>query len=361
MTLKLISRLLVCSFLLASHLPAVAENWKVDGKLRGELKRASDFEKSEDVSGIACDNSMPLPRLCLAVDDETQGAQIVLLRDGELRAGGFIPLIVAQFGGEPLELDAEGVAFDSGHFYVVGSHGRPRHKDDPAKEAKKKPENDAKAAASRQIFRISLPASAVDMENGEMIGKADITPSSVLATILADQPDLKSFYDKPLDKNGVTIEGIAVRDQQLFIGMRGPVLGTDAIVLSVAEAAVFDGRRAEPELLRLALGKDTSGQPRGVRDLVRYRNGFLVLAGPVNDPPEETPVRAGDYAIYSWDGKGRPDRRVDLDVYGKKFKPEALLPLDGNAGRVRVLLMFDGAEEGFPTPIEIDLNRPATP
>ena len=357
MTSAWIGRTVAFLALLGFALSATAkEPWKVDGRLRGEMKTAPEFKKSKDVSGIACDDGVDLPRLCLVVDDETQGAQIVLLKDEELRAGGFIPLTIAQFAGEPLELDAEGVAFDAGHFYVVGSHGRPRHENDPEKEARKKPLNDAQAAASRQIFRIGLPASAVDLRSGELVGNADITPSSALAAILKDHQDLKPFYDKPLDENGLTIEGIAVRDQRLFIGMRGPVLGADAIVLSVSEAGVFGGQSSESKLHRLALGKDKSDQPRGVRDLVRYRNGFLVLAGPVNDPPDSTPVKAGDYTIYFWDGAGRADRRVDLDAYGRKFKPEALLPLDGNAGHVRVLLMFDGADEGLPTPLEVDLN-----
>ena len=357
MTPAWISRAFVCIGLAAFTVSASAEEpWKVKGRLVGESKGLLEFKKSKDVSGIACDSSTRRPRLCLVVDDETQGAQIVLLQDNELRAGGFIPLTVAQFAGEPLELDAEGVAFDAGQFYVVGSHGRPRHDDDPETDAKKKPKNDARAAASRQIFRIALPASAVDMKSGEVVGKADITPSSALAAILKDQPDLKPFYDAPLDKNGVTIEGIAVRDRRLFIGMRGPVLGADAIVLSVAEPAVFDGQASEPTLHRLALGQDTSGQPRGVRDLVRYRDGFLVLAGPVNDPPKKMPIRAGDYALYAWDGQRPPERRLDLDVYGKKFKPEALLPLDDDARRARLLLMFDGPEEGSPTPITVDLN-----
>lgn len=357
MTSAWIGRIAACVAVLGVAVAATAkEPWKVDGRLLGEAKTPPEFKKSKDVSGIACDDGVDLPRLCLVVDDETQGAQIVLLKDEELRAGGFIPLTIAQFAGEPLELDAEGVAFDAGYFYVVGSHGRPRHENDPEKEARKKPKNDAKAAASRQVFRIKLPASAVDLQTGELIGEADVTPSSALAAVLKDQQDLKPFYDKPLDENGMTIEGIAVRDQRLFIGMRGPVLADDAIVVSVAEAAVFNGQASPPTLHRLTLGKDTSDQPRGVRDLVRYRQGFLVLAGPVNDPPDATPVKAGDYTIYFWDGAGRPDRRVDLEVYGRKYKPEALLPLVGDAGRVRVLLMFDGADEGSPTPLEVDLN-----
>jgi hypothetical protein len=352
----MIGRLFVCVYFLAASLTSAAAqsalSWKVEGKLRGEPKGASDFKKSKDVSGIACDNATGSPRLCLVVDDETQGAQIVLLTEGELRVGEYIPLTNAQFDDKPLELDAEGVAFDGSHFYVTGSFGRARHESDSKKEAK----NNAKAAATRQIFRIALPVSAVDMKTGMLIDKPVITPSSTLAGLLQNQPEIAPFYDKALKDNGLTIEGIAVRDQRLYIGMRGPVIGTDAAVLSVATAAVFDGQEGPPTLHKVALGMDRSGKPRGIRDMVSYRSSILVLAGPVNDPPDDTPIGQDDYAIYLWDGDSKADRLYGLKPYGKKTKPEALLPLDGDAEQVRLLMMFDGPDEGEPTPLSILLR-----
>lgn len=350
-----IGRSLACLLLASLSTPVIAEDaWKVEGELRGKPKknRPAEFKSSKDVSGIACDSGKTLPRLCLVADDETQGVQVVLLKKRKLVAGGFIKLTNAQYDGKPVELDAEGVAFEAGRFYVIGSHGRARHEESSAEED----ENNAKAAASRQLFRITLPASAVDLKTGKIVDKPDIKSSSALVTVLSGLDQIKEFYDQPLTNNGLTIEGLAVRDQRLFIGMRGPVLGADAIVLSMDESAAFDGRRPEPTLHRLALDTDTSGKPRGVRDLARYRDGFLVLAGPVNDPPEGTRIRTGDYSIYFWDGNSRTDRRVDLESYGVKTKPEALLPLDGDADRVRVLLMFDGPENGSPISLEINLK-----
>ncbi|WP_416361694.1 DUF3616 domain-containing protein [Mesorhizobium sp. AR02] len=51
-------------------------------------------------------------------------------------AGDFVRLIDNSFANKPLELDAEGVAYADGFFYVISSHGRPRHEqgtDDAAK------------------------------------------------------------------------------------------------------------------------------------------------------------------------------------------------------------------------------------
>jgi hypothetical protein len=357
MKYALIGRWLVACVSLLAFSPPLAnaqdvQPWNVSGKLFGKPDGPSDFKKSKDVSGIACDRNSGFPRICLVADDEAQGAQIVILRDGELVAGDFIKLTNAQHEGKPLELDAEGVAFEGGAFYVTGSHGRPRHEDDPAKEAK----NNAKAQATRQIFRITLGGGAVNMETGKLVSQPEIKPSSELAAILKAQSDLTVSFDHALEDNGLTVEGIAVRDQNLYVGMRGPVIGTDAAVLSVPLTAVFGGPPAAAKLHKLAVETDTLGKSRGVRDLTRYGSGFLVLAGPVNDPPEDREIQLGDYSIYTWDGQSGLKRVHQLPAFGKKVKPEALLPLDGDTERVRVLVLFDGPEKGAPRPLEVKLK-----
>ena len=327
--------------------------WKVHGKLLGKAISPSDYEKSEDVSGIACSTTAGFPRVRLVADDETQGTQIVIMKDGELVAGDFLKLTDAQHAGKPLELDAEGVAFGGNSFYVTGSHGRPRHEDDPSKEEK----NNAKAKATRQIFRITLPPSAIDMLSGKLVGAPEIARSVQLAEIIRAQPEISKWYDKALDDNGLTIEGVAVRDTTLYVGMRGPVLENgSAVILSTPLAVIFDGQQAQAKVHPLPLEKDTLGKPRGIRDLASYGSGFLLLAGPVNDPAPGHEIQTGDYSIYSWDGDATVKKLVDLKGYGKKVKPEALLPLDGNQERARILLMFDGPKEGSPTPLDLDLR-----
>jgi hypothetical protein len=334
--------------------PAAAKDpkaWKVQGKLLGEVD-GNDVEKAKDVSGIACAPGVSLPRLCLIVDDETQGAQIVLLHKDSLTAGEFIRLTYGQYEGEPLELDAEAVAFDNNNFYVVGSHGRARHETHDASEEKK---NTAKADASRFIFRVFLKPSQVDMTTGKLTDKPLISPPATLTGILQRLPDIAKAYDEPLAKNGLTIEGIDVKDKKLYVGMRGPVIGDKASVVSVGLAAVFDGAPPAPELHGLKLGTDKRGNVRGIRDIVRHGDGFLVLAGPVNDP-EGDAVEDGDYAIYPWDGENQPGARADIKSFGKKVKPEALLPLEGDAQSARILVLFDGPKEGSPTPIDVEFK-----
>ena len=325
------------------------ESWTVNHKLIGKPReRTPDNDpnhKSKDVSGIACATQSGFPRICLAADDETQGAQIVVLKDGKLEAGDFIRLIYNEHKGELVELDAEGVAFANGFFYVIGSHGRPRHASDEVKEAK----NRAKAQASRHLFRVRFDLSAVDSD-GRLTGAAEIKPSTALSEFIKKQPDLTSSFDRALEKNGLTIEGVAVRDDRLYAGMRGPILDDGkAAILSVPLAALFDGQPGEGKLHRIDLEKG-----RGVRDLVAFETGFLVLSGPVNDP-EDDKVDVGDYAVFWWDGDGSVKLLGSLESFGKKIKPEALVPLERTDHKLRVLLLFDGPLEGEPRSVKIDL------
>jgi hypothetical protein len=129
-------------------------------------------------------------------------------------------------------------------------------------------------------------------------------------------------------------------------------------------AAVFDGapakvvqgcseRPGDPArdvvLYCLDLGKDTSGNLRGIRDLVASTDGFIVIAGPVNDPAEGTGVRTGDYSLV-WTKGSAIVGRADLPGFGPEVKPEAVVPLGDTGVGSRVLLLFDGPTDGHPTP-----------
>src|SRR5262245_51398650 len=110
--LHLASRMLAAAALLFGCMAAAGaqELWPVKGKLLGKGNY-----KSQDVSGIACFPASSLPRSCLLVDDESQGAQIVIVKEREIIAGKLIPLIDdVDDKGKPISLDGEGVAFADG-------------------------------------------------------------------------------------------------------------------------------------------------------------------------------------------------------------------------------------------------------
>jgi len=314
--------------------------WPVNGKLLGK-----EDKKAKDVSGIACNAADSLPRTCLLVDDETQGVQIVIVREGEVTAGEFIPLIDDTFAGEPVELDGEGVAFADGSFYVIGSHGHPRDKKKKLDKTKDATKIAASIKANSRVIRLRFSPSAIGPDGG-LKTAPDITRSAELAKLLAANAILQPFVNQRLDENGLTIEGVAVRNGRLYAGMRGPALdGGEAAILSVALDALFGAAVADPRLDRIALGTG-----RGIRDLVAFDGGFLILAGPSAEAD-------GTYSLYFWDGGNKPMPLADLptltDEDGDQLKAEAVLPLDRSAAKLRVLVFFDGAKEGAPRAIEI--------
>lgn len=317
---------------------AIGEPWKVKGKLLGE-----DGDKAHDVSGIACTATRGFPRACLIIDDQRQDAQLVTLTDGEIVVGKparLIPLLADTYNGEPVDLDGEGVAYHDGFFYVLGSHGHPRHKTDPGEVA-------ARIAASSRILRVR-----VDRVTGAPIllpgtNAPDVAVSTRLVELIANEPALREFQNKPLDQDGVTIEGIAIHRGRLYAGFRTPWLKNDnaAAVLSASLRSFFDGAAPDVRLHRLPLG-----QGNGVRDLTVLGDKLLVLSGPGIQA-------SGDYAVFGWDGEGNTVTPLGkLPAYFTdrgQIKPEAIVPLDQDGSELRILIMFDGAKEGEPRAFRI--------
>jgi hypothetical protein len=279
-----------------------------------------------------------------------QTAQIVILNEGGLIAGQAIPLIDDKFEGKALELDAEAVAYADGFFYIVGSHGHPRdadHKLDPVQDAAKIAAN---IKASSKVIRIKLDPAMVDAEGKLKDGaNPEITVSDKLRPKLQEWTSLQSFIDKRLDENGLTIEGAAVRNDRLFVGMRGPLLNGDRDLTPVYSASLislFEGGHADPKAVDLRLGAG-----RGIRDLVAIDKGFLVLAGPATEVE-------GDYTVSFWDGERQDVQPLGTlpkftDKKERQVRPEGLLPLDSGADGLRVLVLFDRAKEGEPRPLII--------
>jgi hypothetical protein len=345
--LQVIYALLVLASALLPPGSAAAQSeraWHVENKLAGK-----DGKKSEDVSGIACVSDAGFPRSCLVIDDNVQSAQLVTVKDGEIVAGKSIRLIDDRHEGKALELDGEGVAYANGFFYVIGSHGHPRDKGkklDPVTDVAR---IRARIVAASQLVRIRVdPVSGHPVTaTGAISDVPEIARTVRLKAIIGAESVLAPFVDRRLERNGVTIEGIAVRAGRLFAGFRGPVVNGDrAVILSVSLAELFGAGAPEGRLHLLSLGRG-----RGVRDLAPFAGGLLILAGPMAD------TGGGRYSVYWWDGAtGTPKLLRDLPPYtadGKEIKPEAILPLTQTSAGLRVLVMFDGAREGGPRAIEV--------
>jgi hypothetical protein len=292
----------------------------------------SRFEKNDEartnLSGAACVSPTPPFKSCLIANDQKKYAQFFSIKARRIKPEKVIRLVDKDADGDP---DAEGVAYDEGYFYVVGSHGRSRGKDKP---------NDS----SYVVFRLS-----VDKETGKPVFKVSedkvvgIEASGRLREALIGIDVLAKHYDRPLSAGGVNIEGVAVKSGRMYLGLRGPSDHDHAFILSVDAKAVFTpGTRLDASIKQLKLGTDA-----GIRDLAAVRDGLLILSGPVNDQ-DVTP------ALFHWSEKSDSLKKLGglalpASVDGAA-KAETLLVLRDEADEAwRVLIMFDGPENGAPT------------
>ena len=332
--------------------------------VEGTFETDDGTPPARDLSGIAC---RPAPnasaqRLCLVVNDGDRFAQFATIQDGHLIVGATVPLI----GGKPspstlgakhqalaclegeahfTDLDGEAVAYAAPYFYIVGSHGCSRRN---------------KYHPSRFILarvRVNEQGRVVDEAGHEPASPEDaltfVETTYRLADVLRAAEPIGAHFGKDLRANGVNVEGLAVVNGTLYVGLRAPSLDGTAYVVSAEVNALFSREDAPspPKLgvIPLALGANT-----GIRDLAPLGDGrLLVLAGPAQD---QTGVA---YALYAAEPRvgGRLTRLATLDDIGQDCKPsprtqagnpEAVLPLGMDEDRLQVLILFDGLPNGAP-------------
>jgi hypothetical protein len=207
----------------------------------GEASRAAATHTN--LSAVGTDG-----RVVWLAGDETATVQR-LVADDEYQPGEYaeevtfrVADLVELPGDEDEEADIEGIA-RSGHFlWGVGSHSlrrrrvRPRHTG--AKALKRLARVDGQA--NRQIL-IRIPVRDIDglpclvpeaVIDGERYRGAVLGGPGNLRDLLRDDEHLAPFLPIPGKDNGFDIEGIAVRGDRLYLGMRGPVLRGWAFVLS---------------------------------------------------------------------------------------------------------------------------------
>lgn len=293
----------------------------------GKLEFSGDIRKPKNLSAIEVFGDL----LILAAD-ETNEVQILKRHGDSCKVERDVTL-----NPTAKEIDIEGIAREGNTVYVSGSHSCKRKKLDPEKSYQ-----DNRAALGTvvpepdrdRLFRFQLSAT----------GQASAIEETSLRPVLDNHQLLQRFRQIPSKENGVDIEGLAVRDGLLYLGFRGPVLrGNWVPVLKCPFAQPV----TEAELLFV----DLDG--RGIRDLARVHNGFLILAGPIGDG-------SGSHQLYFWDGEdclpgvrssGQPGRleRLGEVPADAEARPEGLALLHEGGSTYEVLIVHDGVKNGAPT------------
>jgi len=237
---------------------------------------------------------------------------------------------------EGKEMDIEGIAVEGNTAYIIGSHALKRRK---LKEHKKYQKNrrvffdsSIKREKNRDyLYRIEIDA------DGKVLKKDRIT----LRDIIGSDPALKTFSSIPSKENGIDIEGIAVKDGDLYVGFRGPVFRGNYVPVMRLK---FDDAKHTYEILYVTLGG------RGIRSITRVSDGFLILAGAVGDSDTS-------YQLYHWDGKDvTPGKDRSAESIGKlrllvEIRPpqggkaEGLTVLQEEEGLYQLMIVFDGVKD----------------
>ncbi|NJN17135.1 MAG: DUF3616 domain-containing protein [Oscillochloris sp.] len=194
------------------------------------------------------------------------------------------------------EIDIEGMDADEHYLWLTGSHSLKRKKTkgknmakDITRLATVKPELNRFLLARIPIVGQNLFASCSHPSQPDMILTAAAIQqrgaTNALTEALGDDDHLGAFLSIPLgDKeNGFNIEGLAVRGNHVFLGLRGPVMDGWAIILELELA------EEEPGVLTLQQSKGWQRPYRkhfldldglGIRELLLHNDDLLILAGP---------------------------------------------------------------------------------
>lgn len=320
----------VCIIVGALHTSLIAAAGEIE--VRGLALISGSVAESEDVSGIA-----RVGRFLAVCADE--GADLNLLRRRDDGSYAVQATMTVDDGGQ--EIDMEGLAADGNTLYVIGSHSRAR---DQVRAGLTRQENHERLAEidrrreSEQLFRIQFS------DDGDAEA---IEPISLDDLIQADSI-LGPFRQVPSKENGVDIEGLTVRDGELYVGFRGPVLRDNFVPVMVFE---FESP-ADYDLRFVQLGG------HGIRGMATVSNGFLLIGGPVGDGD-------GTFELYHWNGDDSvPDEgevpgrvtklgRLPLPDDAEDAKPEGIELLEEADEHYDVLVVYDGVENGAPVVLRV--------
>jgi hypothetical protein len=327
--------------LILSALSLIAGTTATWGQIEslGKLRILGPLEQEEDLSAIAI-----FGETLLVGSDEGTKVQILQADPQDPMVYHVQPQLDMTMLQSETELDIEGIARfkDTNTFYVAGSHSLKRRLLEP--EATK----ELNLAAMEEIIfepsRFHLFKLEMDPRTLKPISKRRIG----LYGILSKDPVLKRFTQIPSKENGVDIEAIAVKGKngdKLHLGFRGPVLRDNLVPIMVLDF----NNPADYKLIYI----DLDG--RGIRELVKVKKGFLIIAGPSGGGK-------GTFLIYFWNGDdGVPEkskRKSKLTLLGelptaRGAKAEGMTLVKETDDHYEVIVVYDGVVGGRPERFQI--------
>ncbi len=266
-----------------AQVPLTFADWTPIRHLEDPLhKDLSAVTRTGDCLFLACDETASVERL-RRLDNGSFGDHQHFVLDA---------LVDLPIGADG-EMDIEGLCADDGYLWIVGSHSRKRSKP-------KRDENDS-TDALRSMEEIEREANRYFLGRIPLVEEAQglFTPvrsdgkrqagwlklgkkRSALERWLASDRHLGPFLSIPAKENGFDVEGLAVRGDRVWLGLRGPVLRGHAVVLDLELKQNgpdrLKGRRVDGERRYRKHLLDTRGL--GIRDMRFDGDDLLLLVGP---------------------------------------------------------------------------------
>ncbi len=238
------------------------------------------------------------------------------------------------------EADVEGAARIGDTIFWISSHAN---------------NNKGKSRAERRVFF----ATKITGSGAETTLKTVGRPyTHLLEDILADartkflQPYIEA-PKAPKEKDGFNIESLCAAGDELYIGFRNPIIGNNGLIVPLTnpqEIIHTDARAILGDPIHLFL------KGLGFRDMVKWRGGYLILAGDYRDrfdDPDALPPR-----LFLWSGNREDTQPVDLKVDLLDLNPETALVFgDEKDGRV-LILSDDGKLPPAATPEDVGKGKP---
>jgi hypothetical protein len=289
----------------------------------------SNGEGRSNVSGVTC-----IRTNCLVVNDSTRFAQLFTRSGTNIHPGDFVGVTgVLPPGTLAFNPNMEGAANDGRFFYVVTSRGL----------AGSAAQSDTAFVVARFTSSAAAPPPPVPFSTGP--AAAGVEASNRIRVALTAGIAVPGLAGQQIDRTNAEIEGIAVKERAiprgsetvLHVGLRAPVLGGKAFMLSAPIENVF----ATSGALDLTVTPLELGNNIGIRDLAAVADGILILAGSGRNV-------AGRASLFHLDDTTGQLRLLGIIAEPSSRNAEALLVLEENAEFFRFLLMFDGVENGGP-------------
>jgi hypothetical protein len=207
---------------------------------------------------------------------------------------------IFEFPDSDDEIDIEGLDYSDGYLWVIGSHSTKRKK-----PKQKSPEDDLERLTIIEselnrfllgrvpVFNQGLvkkyAGSANRPEEQLFAARLEINDEhNALIDALHHDPHIGEFVSTriPSKDNGLDIEGIAVKGNRIFLGLRGPVLRGIGIILEIevmANSSGFLELKPLDSSDKLYYKHLVDLEGSGIRELCFDGDDLIILSGPTMD------------------------------------------------------------------------------